>query len=159
MRFHLTDEQAMLQDSIRGAALRLCPPEKRRALLEAASDFDETTWKGLMDLGLGGLLIAEAYGGAGQGLEEAALGIEALGQPATPGPFTGHLLASLALVETADESLKAQWLPQLASGEVVAATALGGDGQPGSWTAELADGALSGEVRFVMGADKAHVFV
>jgi alkylation response protein AidB-like acyl-CoA dehydrogenase len=159
MRFHLTDEQSMLQDSIRGAALRLCPPEKRRALLEASSDFDETTWTGLMDLGLGGLLIPEAHGGAGQGLEEAALAIEALGQTATPGPFTGHLLACLALVEAADEALKAKWLPKLASGEVVAATALGGDGQPGSWTAEMTDGTLTGEVRFVMGADRADVFV
>jgi alkylation response protein AidB-like acyl-CoA dehydrogenase len=51
------------------------------------------------------------------------------------------------------------WLPKLATGEVVATAALGGDGQPASWTAEVADGKLSGEVRFVLGADKAEVFV
>jgi alkylation response protein AidB-like acyl-CoA dehydrogenase len=159
MRFHLTDEQTMLQDSIRGAALRLCPPQKRRSMLEASSDYDETTWRGLMDLGLGGLLIPEAYGGSGLGLEEAALAIEALGQTATPGPFIGHLIASLALAEAGDEALKQTWLPKLASGEAVGAAALGGDGQPASWKAEMEAGALTGEFRFVMGADKADVFV
>jgi alkylation response protein AidB-like acyl-CoA dehydrogenase len=159
MRFHLADEQEMLQDSIRGAALRLCPPARRRELLEATSDFDQATWDGLMELGLGGLLIAEANDGVGLGLEEAALAVEALGETATPGPFIGHLLATLALADAGDGAANAHWLPKLASGEVVATTALGGDGQPGSWTAEIEDGTLSGEIRFVLGADRADALV
>jgi alkylation response protein AidB-like acyl-CoA dehydrogenase len=159
MRFHLTNEQEMLQDSIRGAALRLCPPEKRRALLEAPSDFDRQVWEGLMQLGVGGLLIPEGYGGASLGLEDAALAVEALGQTATPGPFIGHLLATLAVAESNDHALMDAWLPGLASGELVATTALGGDGQPGSWTPVVEAGLLSGDVRFVMGADHAELFV
>ena len=159
MRFHLTDEQEMLQGSIRAAALRLCPPVRRRALLEAPSDFDPAIWSGLMQLGLGGLLIPEAFGGVGLGLEEAALALETLGETATPGPFIGHLLATLALVESGDSAVREAWLPSLATGEVVATTALGGDGQPGVWTCTVEDGKLSGEVRFVVGADRAELFV
>src|ERR1700733_10934584 len=117
MRFHLTDEQQMLQDSIRGAALRLCPPHRRRGLLEAQTDFDQATWNGLAALGLGGLLTPEAHGGSGLGLEEAALAMEALGETATPGPFLGHLLATLAIVEAGDEALSRRWLPRFDSGE------------------------------------------
>jgi alkylation response protein AidB-like acyl-CoA dehydrogenase len=159
MRFHLTDEQEMLQGSIRGAALRLCPPERRRALLEAPSDFDPAIWNGLMELGLGGLLIPEAFGGAGLGIEEAALALETLGETATPGPFIGHLLATLAIVEGSDGAAKHAWLPSLATGQVVATAALGGDGQPGAWACAVENGKLSGEVRFVVGADRAAVFV
>jgi alkylation response protein AidB-like acyl-CoA dehydrogenase len=159
MRFHLTDEQEMLQDSIRGAALRLCPPARRRELLEAPSDFDAATWDGLMGLGLGGLLIPEAYGGVGLGLEEATLALETLGQTATPGPFIGHLLASLAIAECGDGAVMETWLRRLAAGDVVATAALGGDGQPGAWSCAVAGGKLSGEVRFVLGADRAEFFV
>jgi alkylation response protein AidB-like acyl-CoA dehydrogenase len=159
MRFHLTDEQEMLQDTIRGAALDLCPPEKRRSLLEAPSDFDAATWKGLAGLGLAGLLIPETYGGAGLGLEEAVLAIEVLGQTATPGPFIGHLLATLTLAEAGNEATRQAWLPKLASGDATATTALGGDGQPDAWTVDVAGRAASGEVRFVMGADAADLFV
>ncbi|HXQ45576.1 MAG TPA: acyl-CoA dehydrogenase family protein [Caulobacteraceae bacterium] len=158
MRFHLTDEQAALQETIRGAALDLCPPARRRDLLEATSDFDLPTWDGLMALGLGGLLVPEAFNGVGLGLEEAALAAEALGETATPGPFIGHLLATYALAQSDRASLKGRWLPHLAAG-AVATTALGGDGQPGSWTAQMGDASLSGEIPFVMGADKAEVFV
>ncbi|HUO11239.1 MAG TPA: acyl-CoA dehydrogenase family protein, partial [Caulobacteraceae bacterium] len=138
--------------------LRLCPPERRRALLEAPSDFDPAIWNGLMQLGLGGLLIPEAYGGAGLGLEEAALAVEALGQTATPGPYVGHLLATLALVESNDSEVTQAWLPSLASGEVLGTTALSG-GQPSAWTATIEEGRLNGDVHFVMGADHAELFI
>jgi alkylation response protein AidB-like acyl-CoA dehydrogenase len=104
-------------------------------------------------------LIPETWGGAGLGLEDAALALEALGQTATPGPYIGHLLATLALAECGDGALMDAWLPRLASGEAVATVALGGDGQPGSWTPTVEDGRLRGEVRFVMGADHADLFV
>ena len=158
MKFHLSPEQEALQDTVLKTALRACPPERRRGLLEAESDFDQPTWTALMEAGLGGLLMAEEHGGAGLGLEEAALAFEALGQAATPGAYMGQVLCGWAVSQCDDAALKTRWASRLAAGEAVAALALDG-GAADDWKLEARNGRLSGAVRFVPGADRADVFV
>lgn len=158
MKFHLSPEQEALQDSIQRTAQRACPPERRRALLDADTDFDRPVWDELMAIGLGGLLIPDEHGGSGLGLEEAALAFETLGQQATPGPFMGHVLAGWALAQSEDEALKSKWLARLAGGDAVAALALKG-WMPEDWRLELEDGRISGQIDLVPGADQADVFV
>lgn len=158
MKFHLSPEQESLQDSIHRTALRACPAEHRRALLEADTDFDRSVWDALMEVGLGGLLIPEDFGGAGLGLEDAALAFETLGQTATPGPFMGHVLAGWALAQSEDEALKSRWAPALASGEAIGAVALDA-GAPDDWRLEVKNGRLSGTIAFVAGADKATILL
>ena len=158
MKFHLSSEQEALQDSIQRSALRACPPERRRAQLDAQTDFDKSVWDALMEVGVGGLLIPEAHGGAGLGLEDAALAFETLGQTATPGPFWGHVLAGWALAQSDDEALKAKWLARLAGGEAVGAVALEG-WTPDAWRLESHDGKVSGQIALAPGADQADVLV
>lgn len=158
MKFHLSPEQDALQDTIEGVALRACPPERRRALLEAPSDFDQTTWDALMEVGLGGLLVGEEHGGAGLGLEEAALVFEVLGRTATPGSYAGHVLAAWTIAASDDEELKARWLSRLASGQAKATLALGG-WTPQEGAADAQGGALTGRISLVPGADCADLFV
>lgn len=158
MKFHLSPEQEALQDSIQRTAQRACPPDRRRALLEAETDFDRPVWDALMEVGLGGLLIPEAHGGSGLGLEEAALAFETLGQQATPGPYMGHVLAGWALAQSDDEALKSKWLSRLAGGEAVAAVALEG-WTPDDWRLELKDGRIGGEIALTPGADQADLLI
>lgn len=158
MKFHLSPEQEALQDSIAGTIARVCPPKRRRELMEAAVDDDPTVWRALMDIGLGGLMIPEAHGGMAWGLEAAALALEVLGKTATPGPFLGHLLAGWAIAQSDDETLKARWLPKLATGEVVGAIVLDG-WSADDWRLEAAEGRLTGEIQLALGAGQAGVFV
>jgi alkylation response protein AidB-like acyl-CoA dehydrogenase len=158
VKFHLSPEQEALQDSILRTAQRVCPPERRRALLDAPTDFDRPIWEAVMELGVGGLMIPEDFGGVGFGLEDTALAMEALGQTATPGPFFGHVLAGWALAQSDDAALKDRWLPRLAAGEAVATIALDG-WSPEEWAPEVAGGVANGQVRFVPGADQAGLIV
>lgn len=158
MKFHLSPDQEALQDTIRRTVERVCPPQRRRELMEAAVDDDPAIWSALMDAGLGGLLIPEAYGGTDLGLEAASLALEVIGKTATPGPFLGHILAGWAIAQSEDESLKSQWLPRLATGEAVGAVALDG-WVPEAWGLDAAGGQLTAEIAFVPGASQADVVV
>lgn len=158
MKFHLSPDQEALQDTLQRTIERVCPPERRRELMEAGTDDDPATWGALMDAGLGGLLVPEEYGGTALGLEAAALALEIVGKTATPGPYLGHLLAGWAIAQSDDEALKARWLPKLATGEAVGA--VGFDGwTPDVWRLDAADGTLTGEIRLVPGGGQAAVLM
>ena len=158
MKFHLSPEQEALQDTIQRTIARICPPPRRRDLIEANVDDDPAIWSALMDAGLGGLLIPEEYGGTDLGLEAAALALEVVGRNATPGPYLGHLLAGWAIAQSPDADLKGKWLPKLATGEAVGALALDG-WTPQAWRLAAEGGTLSGEVSLVPGAGQAEVMV
>lgn len=125
MRFALSEDQTLLQDSLTKALADLSPLERVRRF----ADGDEATapdlWAGLAELGLPGLLIPEEHGGLGLGLLEAALAAEALGRVVAPTPFLGSaVLAPLALTLAGSDAQKARWLPRLAAGEAVAGVAI-----------------------------------
>ncbi|MDB5425401.1 MAG: hypothetical protein JWQ29_2817 [Phenylobacterium sp.] len=158
MKFHLSPDQEALQDTVLRTIERVCPPARRRELLEAGTDHDPASWTALMDAGLGGLLIPEDFGGTALGLEAAALALEVVGRTATPGPYLGHLLAGWAIAQSDDDALKSDWLPKLATGEAIGAVALDA-WTPDAWRLEATAGKLSGEVGLVPGAAQADVLI
>jgi alkylation response protein AidB-like acyl-CoA dehydrogenase len=135
------------------------PRKRLTELADLSDDFDRDSWDVLMGLGLGGLTLPESQGGSGLGLLDLAMAIEALGEGAAPGPILQHCLVAVALSLSSDEALKARWTAALAYGETVATLALGGEWLPQSWTVRYADGRLNGAVRFVPGANAAHLFL
>ena len=138
MNFDLSDEQHLLQDTIRGFLARECPPNQLRAIFEGPGH-DPTLWKGMIELGLGGLQLSDAWGGAGLELVDAALAAEVLGHAGAPGPFLGHALAGLAIQLAGSDAQRETWLPRLASGQTLATVAFGEPGglwQPDQWTLE-----------------------
>lgn len=159
MKFHLSSEQELIQDSIAGTLAEICPPEQRRAIAESADGFDAATWKALMELGVGGLLLPEDAGGSGLGLLDAALAMEKIGRHAAPASLLGHLLCGLALMRGDDAGAARQWLPELAGGSAIGAFAAGAGWLPETWTATVGDGRLDGEVAWVAGGGDAAVFV
>src|SRR5262249_10641480 len=138
VNFDLSDEQRLLQDTIRGFLAKECPPAHLRSVFEGEGH-DPSLWKGMIELGLGGLHLAEAYGGAGLELVDLSFAAETLGHGGAPGPFLGHALAGLAIQLAGSREQRETWLPRLAGGEALATVALGEPGalwQPEEWALE-----------------------
>ena len=89
MRFALSEDQTLLQDSLNRALGDLSPLDRVRRFADANEATAPDIWAGLADLGLPGLMIAEEHGGLGLGLVEAMLAAEALGRVVAPTPFLG----------------------------------------------------------------------
>ncbi len=161
MYFDLTEEQELLQETVRGFLANECGPNKLREIFDGPSGHDAALWQGMLGLGLGGIFVPDEYGGAGLELLDLALVAEVLGAAATPGPFLGHALAVLAILRGGSDAQRKHWLPKLIAGEKLATVALaeaGGGWQPDEWT--LAPGArLSGAKRNVPFASVADLLV
>ncbi len=147
MNFGLTDEQELLQETVRGFCAKECPPSRLRELFDASDGHDASLWKGLGDLGVLGLVVPEIYGGAGLELLDLALVAEVMGQAALPGPFLGHQLVSIAISSAGSDEQKSSWLPRLASGQAIGAVALAESAvawEPESFGARVDGDRLSG---------------
>ena len=162
MNFGLTLEQEMLQETVRGFIANECPPPKLREIFDAGSGTDAAVWKGVVEMGLAGLVIPEEYGGADMELLELALVTEMLGGACLPSPFLGHALASLALIQGGSEAQKKFWLPRLADGEITATYAAAEENsawEPSMWSVEEHDGRLNGVKVYVPHANIADIIV
>jgi alkylation response protein AidB-like acyl-CoA dehydrogenase len=146
MEFGLSEEQKILDDSVRGYLARVLPMEERRRIAAERDGFDETFAAGLAEQGIDGLLVPEEHGGAGLGIFECALVAEALGYAAGPAPFTGaSVMAPMALRLAGDQEAQASLLPGIADGTrrlAVCAAAVSGTTDTAGF--ELAGDRLSG---------------
>ena len=162
MRFALSEDQTLLQDSLNRALGDLSPLDRVRRFADANEATAPDIWAGLADLGLPGLMIAEEHGGLGLGLVEAMLAAEALGRVVAPTPFLGSaVLAPLALKLAGSLEQQAYWLPKLASGEVTAGVAISeavaGARDGAGVIAE--DGRLTGKTLFALDASGADLLI
>lgn len=161
MNFDTSEEQELLQEIIAQFLANECPATRVREIFDGDSGHDPAFWKGLMELGLGGLVVPERFGGAGLEVIDLALATETLAYGGAPGPFFAHSLAALAIASGGSAAQCERWLPRLAAGEALASVAFaeaGGCWQPEEW--QLAAGPkLSGAKHFVPGAELADVFV
>jgi alkylation response protein AidB-like acyl-CoA dehydrogenase len=152
MDFGLSEEQRLLQETIRGFATAECPPMLLRPRFEAGEGHDPALWKGLVEIGVAGLALPEEHGGSALEVLDLALAAEVIGESALPVPFLGHALAGLAIAWGGSPAQRAEWLPKLATGDAIATVALGEPGerwQPDEWQAELARGQITGRKSFV----------
>ncbi len=162
MNFGLTEEQELLQETVRGFCEKECPASRLRTLFDAGVGHDPALWKGMGEMGLLGLVVPEDFGGAGLELLDLALVCEVLGQAALPGPFLGHQLVSLAIAGAGTDAQKRAWLPRLASGDVIGTVALAEDAsswEPETWRASVDDGRVRGTKCFVPHAELANLLL
>ncbi|MCP3732229.1 acyl-CoA dehydrogenase family protein [Sphingomonas sp. MG17] len=156
---------ALIETIRRFVSDRLRPLE---ADVEAADTIPDALLEEMKALGLFGLSIAEEYGGLGLTmLEEARVAIE-MGRttPAFRSSFGTNVgIGSQGLVMAGSPEQKAQWLPRIASGEVITSFALtepdvGSDS--GAVKARAVRNGdvyhLSGTKRYITNADKASLF-
>jgi alkylation response protein AidB-like acyl-CoA dehydrogenase len=162
MDFGLSEEQELLQATVQGFVERECPPTRVRELFDAGGGHDPGLWKGLAELGVAGLCVPEAFGGAGLEVLELALAAEVLGGGCVPGPFLGHSLACLALALGGSAAQRERWLPALAAGDALASVAFAEDGErwdPEEWRLAPRRGRLDGSKLYVPGAESADLLV
>jgi alkylation response protein AidB-like acyl-CoA dehydrogenase len=152
MQFALSDEQKMLEISLRNMLRDRLPMERRRVIASTGLGFDRELWTELVAQGLTGLAVPERHGGAGLGVLDAAVAAEGLGYYAAPGPFAGGLLmAPLALQASGTQKEQQEWLPRIAAGEVRIGVGFAGSiGQTGAAKAVLEGGRLWGRVQSIL---------
>jgi len=122
----ITDEHNDLADAATGLLQRLDSRGAARATLDGGSTHPEKLWAAAAELGWQGLAVPERFGGSGFGLAELAVVLEAQGRQLCPGPFLPTVAAITVIDHCAPEAVRAQLLPGLADGSVVAALGLSG---------------------------------
>ena len=168
MAFVLSEEQQMLRDSAFSFASEKLPVTQLRALRKAgaATGHDQASWKEMAELGFAGVLISEAHGGSDFGHVGLGQVLEAQGRTlaATPLLSTAMIGAS-ALNLAGSDAQKSEYLPKIATGELI--TALAVDDTPHhdpaliSLKAEKSgDGfKLTGEKRYVVDGGEAGLLI
>jgi len=156
---------ALIDTVRRFVAERLRPLEEKVA---EADEVPEEIVREMREMGLFGLSIPEEFGGLGLTMsEEVRVALE-FGRttPAFRSTFGTNVgIGSQGLVMAGSDAQKAEWLPRIASGEIVTSFALTepGAGSDGAsvQTRATRDGdvyRLSGTKRFITNADKASLF-
>ena len=84
MDFSFTEEQQLLEDTVRRFVARDYAFGKRRAIRDSAGGWSREAWQALADLGLLALNVPEEHGGLGAGPVDTMLALNALG----PGPVS-----------------------------------------------------------------------
>ncbi len=139
------------------------------AQIDAEDEVPDSIRSAAKEMGLFGFAIPEAYGGLGLSMVEESHLMFELGYttPALRSMFgTNNGIAGHVLLEGGTEEQKQKWLPQLASGEVVASFALtepdAGSDPSGLATLGRPDGAdwvLNGSKRYITNAPVADMFM
>lgn len=124
MDFGLSQDQKLLDESVRGFLQSRVPIERVRELRDLDCPNDRTIWKGLAELGASGVLIREEQGGSGLGLLDAALVAQALGHSATPAPFLSSAVMAAVTLGALQGDLVEGWLRGIASGDLVVSVAV-----------------------------------
>lgn len=159
----LNDEQTMLRDMVREWADNESPVTAFRKMRAAApaEGYDPAAWAALGEMGLGGIVIPEDFGGTGFGYLSLGLVLEQLGRNLAAAPIAASAAAAGAIVLGGSDTARAEWLPRIASGEIVAALAVDEgpvhDGR--ALTTQVVDGKLTGTKAFVAEGDSASLFV
>jgi alkylation response protein AidB-like acyl-CoA dehydrogenase len=119
MDLGLSEEQEMLRNVARDFLEKECPEQHVRDMEEDEKGYSPELWKKMAEQGWQGLIIPEAYGGAGFNYMDLIILIEEFGRALVPGPFIPTTVAAIALLEAGSEEQKQQHLPRIASGEQI----------------------------------------
>jgi len=161
MDFGLSEEQRLLEQTLRRWLDEQVPVARVREIAAREDAADAALWKGLAELGVLGLLVPEEHGGSGLGLLDAALAMESLARAAAPAPFLGSaVLAPVALAAAGTEAQRREWLPRIATGSGRIGVALGElTGRRDGAALRVDGGRLQGRALFAIDAGAADAFV
>lgn len=127
MALVLNEEQTMLRDSAHAFVSENAPVAQLRKLRDShsATGFSPELWTGFAEMGFTGILVPEQYGGLGLGHVEAGIVMEEIGHTLAAVPFfSTSILAASALVGAGSADQKARYLPDIASGALIATLAI-----------------------------------
>ena len=120
LNLDFTDEQDMLREMVSGLCAQYASLEVVRQYEDDPMGYPPELWQQLGELGLLGLLLPEEFGGAGSTMLEGVILHEELGRSLAPIPhMESCVLSAGVLLVAGSEDQKQQWLPRIASGEVI----------------------------------------
>ena len=126
MNFDFSDELLQLRDQARRFLTDRCPPAVPRRILDTDEPYAADLWRAIAEMGWTGAAIPEEYGGVGLGRLAVCVLAEELGRAVAPVPFSSSVyLATEALLLFGSEQQKQNWLPKLATGEIIGTFAHG----------------------------------
>ncbi|MBI1330315.1 MAG: acyl-CoA dehydrogenase [Alphaproteobacteria bacterium] len=160
------ETRTQLIETVRRFVQEECVPQEAKVSEE--DRVPDSIVQGMRDLGLFGISIPTEYGGLGLNMEEEVLVAMELGQtsPAFRSVIGTNVgIGSQGVVMFGSDAQKEEWLPKLASGEVIASFALtepgaGSDAASVKVTA-IRDGdhyVVNGTKRFITNANRAGMF-
>ncbi len=122
MRFEFTEDQRLLQQTVRDFLEGECPPERVRALWDEETGRSRALWRQLAEVGLVGALVPEAHQGMGVSEVEFVLLCEELGRAGLAEPIVStSAVAAPLLVELGSAEVAERWLKPLATGDAIVA--------------------------------------
>lgn len=128
MEFNFTEDQRLLQETVRDFLTGECPVEFVRAQWETETGRSPEFWAKFAEIGVPGLLVPEEHGGLGMNEIDLVLVMVEIGRSALAEPVVPTAAVAVPLIrDCGDEALAAEWLPKIAMGEAIVAV-----GQPAS---------------------------
>lgn len=125
MDLGLTEAQELLKTAASDFVQQEYDKETLVALETTPTGITPELFRQAVDLGWLGIVIPEAYGGAGQSFTDAAVLFEELGRGPVCGPhFSSGILGALTVLHSGTEAQKQAILPNVASGEQVLSVAV-----------------------------------
>ena len=168
MEFSFTAEQDQFREILARFLRVKSPSTAIRADMESELGYDPSVWKQLChELGLTGVHIPEAHGGAGYGPVELGVVMEEQGRALLCSPYlSSAVMAGYAILFAGNDDQKKAFLPGIADGSTLATFAI--SEHAGLWreddinlTATVSGGnfSLSGNKRFVVDGLSAGLFI
>ena len=157
----LNEEQEMLRDMAREWTKNEHPVGAWRKVRDAGQPFDADAWGEMGGMGWAGIIIPEEHGGTDFGWLSLGLVIEELGKSLAASPLVASALAASAIVLGGSDEQKAEYLPRLATGELIGTLAFDeGPRHTGlKVSTSVHDGRLTGTKAFVHEASRAGLFI
>jgi len=118
MDFGLSEDQVLLDETLRAFLGDQVPIDRVRELRHEDCPNDPAIWTSLAELGLTGILIPESAGGSELSLLDACLAAQALGHSVTPTPFIGSAIMVPVALQGLDHPELAGWLGGIATGDL-----------------------------------------
>jgi butyryl-CoA dehydrogenase len=168
MDFELTPEQALIRDTARDLAKREIAP--RAAEIDRTHEFPRQIFARLGELGLLGVMLPEAWGGAGMDTLCYVLALEEIARACASTAVVMSVQSSLVaapILAAGTDAQRARYLPDLASGRKIGCFALsepeaGSDAKAQRTRATRADGdgwLLNGTKNFITNAPVADLAI
>ncbi|MCJ7669775.1 MAG: acyl-CoA/acyl-ACP dehydrogenase [Dehalococcoidia bacterium] len=125
MDLGLSEEQEMLKELARDFLQKECPKRLVRQLDESDEGYSSELWHKMAGLGWMGLVFPEKYGGSERNFLDLTILLEEMGYNIVPGPFFSTVvLGGLTVLTAGSEEQKMEFLPKIASGEMILSLAL-----------------------------------
>jgi alkylation response protein AidB-like acyl-CoA dehydrogenase len=163
MTFTLNEEQQLLKDAARDFCAEQAPVARFRRMRDAKQNGrDPELWREMAQLGWAGVIVPEAYGGAGLGFVALGAVLEQTGRTLAASPLHSTALAGAsALMLGGSDAQKQEWLPKIAAGDAIFALAVdeAAHHAPDKSSLKASAGKLSGEKKYVVDGHIADVFI